>query len=295
MLQNHDAYRNWADAKEIFHQLEAYFQRFQKGKSWYKIPIQRMEANCAARPEEIWTWLNYFERSNLRPPTQQVVECVQEKIREQAYSNVYALMQDLQEANKRCEEVHEMAEIYLEFGLAAYQLGNNYFAIDLLGNAVQNFYPGIGSYHKEVVARCMLGAVEWLQKPSNSQAAGHWLHCIEEFENLRGLADRDCLQEKEQWYVQHRNFLWAALLEQRKQNPKPLDPDSHIPEEDGPQPASSTPNGRKTNTYHDLLIEVKWDRAIADRLIEFERKKSPAADRNELINRSIERLLRDRI
>jgi len=40
-------------------------------------------------------------------------------------------------------------------------------------------------------------------------------------------------------------------------------------------------------------MKVQWDRAIADRLIEFERKKAPTADRNEWIKRAIERWDRD--
>lgn len=289
MLQNHDAYRNWAHAKEIFRQLEISFQRFQNGDTWYKVPLWRMRVSCATRPEEIWTWLNYFERSSLAPSTQRIVEGVQEKIRAQGYSNIYALMQDLQEALRRCEGVHERAEINLEFGLAAYQMGNTYFAIDLLNDAVRWFYPGIGSYHKEAVACCMLGAMECLHNPGNSQVVGHWMHCAEEFEKLRVRAERDHLEEKEQWYAHHRDLLRAVLLEQHKQNPSIKNGSGFS------QQGSFTPYCKKINTYHDLLMEVGWDRAMADRLIEFERKKAPAADRTELINRVLERLRRDSI
>jgi tetratricopeptide (TPR) repeat protein len=162
MHQNHDAYRNCADAKEIFRQRQILFQHFPVEEAWYKNRIWEMEVGLASRPEEIWTWLNYFERSSLKPLTQHIVECVQDKIRGQAYQNVYALMQDLQEANRQSEGVYESAEIYLEFGLAVYQLGNTHFALELLRKAVQNFCPGIGSFHKQVIARCMLGAVEWM-------------------------------------------------------------------------------------------------------------------------------------
>jgi hypothetical protein len=39
---------------------------------------------------------------------------------------------------------------------------------------------------------------------------------------------------------------------------------------------------------------VRGDRSVADRLIDLERKKSPTANLDELIERAIERLLRDR-
>src|SRR5215207_1438534 len=160
MLQNHEAYRNWAEAKRIFKQCQMPSQSASQAEDWYKDPIWHMEVDLVERPEEISTWLNQFERSSLRPLTEEVVNCAREKISQHAYQSIYVLMQDLQEATRRSERVFERAEIYLEFGLATYQMGNSHFAIELLRKAVQNFYPGIGSYHKQVIARCMLGRSE---------------------------------------------------------------------------------------------------------------------------------------
>lgn len=292
ILQNHKAYISWDEARKTFRQRELIFQHLPNERDWYKNRIWQMGVELVERPEEIWTWLNHFERSSLRPPTQQVVKCVQKKIRQQAYSNIYALMQDLQEANRQSEEAYERAEIHLEFGQAVYQMGNTHVAIELLRKAVLNFYPGFGSYHKQVVARCMLGAVEWMQESSYKQAVTDWTRCIDEFEKLRWWADRDNCQEKEEWYAQHRDILRAALLE-RVKPPTQSDPGNDLPEENGPEPPPSTPNEKETDPYQDLLIKVRWDRAIADRLIELERKKAPTADRNELIQRAIARWLRD--
>jgi tetratricopeptide (TPR) repeat protein len=293
MAQNHDAYGNCAEAKEIFQQRQILFQHFPVEEAWYKNRLRQMKVDLAARPEEIWTWLNHFEHSSLKPPTRQIVECVHDKIRGQVYQNVYALMQDLQEANRQSEEVHEKAEIYLEFGLAIYQFGNAHFAVELLRKAVQNFYPGIGSYHKQVIARCMLGAVEWMEVTSHKQAFQDWKRCIEEFEDLRRWADRDNLPKKVEWYAQHREILGAALLARRKQEPRPTDPDTEFPEESGPHTPPPTPGSQNTNLYQDLLAMVRGDRAMAERLIEFERNKVPDADRNEWIRRAIERWIRD--
>jgi hypothetical protein len=287
--QNHDAYRNWADAREIFRKREPLFQHFPKEKSWYQNRVRYMEIKSAMRSEEIWTWLNYFEPSNLRTPTKQFVDRVQEKIRQQAYSNVYALMQDLQEADRRSETLYEKAENYLEFGLAMYQMGNVYYAIELLRKSVRYFHPGVGTYHKQVVARCMLGALEWMQRASHDQAKADWMRCIDEFEKLRGLADRDNCQDKEKWYARQRDILRVALFEKCNEEPKPPNPESGIPEEPQPEPPPWTPTNQKPDLYNELLMKVRWDRAIADRLIEFERKKAPTADRNEWIKRAIER------
>ena len=283
MSQNHAAYANWADARKLFEKRKLLFQNFPEEKTWYKNRIRRMSMDLVNHPEEIWTWLNWFELPCLRPPTRQIIDGMQEKIRQHSYSNVYALMTDLQEANRRSQELYERAEIFLEFGLAIYQMGNTHFAMDLLRKSVINFFPGVGVYHKQTVARCMLGAIEWLDELSCNQAEADWVRCIEEFEKLRSLASRDNLELKRDWYTERCASLYESLLEHRRQAPKPFSP--------GPQ--QSTCPGQRTYSYQDLLIKVRWNRGIADRLIEFERKNAPALDRNEHIRRAIERWERD--
>lgn len=295
MHKNHDAYRNYDEARGLFQRRQILFQHFPEEDAWYRHQIRQMNVDLAARPEEVWTWLNYFEPSSLRPPTRQIVEAVHDKIRAQAYQSPYALMQDLQEANRQCEGVYERAEVYLEFGMALYQLGNTHFAIELLRKAVQYFYPGIGSFHKQVIARCMLGAVEWMQTSCHHQAAADWKRCVEEFDILRRWADRDNLPKKVEWYTQHGEILHAALLERRQEEPRSKDIEDDFPDESGPipQPQPSAPNSQNTNAYQDLLAMCKGDRELAERLIEFERRNAPTADRNELIQRAIERWIRD--
>lgn len=292
MRQNHDAYRSWAEAKKVFKQCQDPFQRPSNGKDWYQDPIWQMEVELVARPEEMSTWLNRFEPSSLRPQTGQIVNQARKKIRQGAYPNIYVLIQDFQDAYRRSEQVSERAEIYLEFGLATYQMGNSHFAIELLRKAVLSFYPGIGTYHKQVVARCILGAVEWLHKSSHNQAAADWLRCVDEFETLQELADRYNFHEQKEWYDYHCDILRAALLEWVKP-PDTREPNNSPPEENDARPLSSWPNPGKTDLYQELLSKVDWDSAMADRLIEYERKRAPTADRNELIRRAIERWDRD--
>jgi hypothetical protein len=138
----------------------------------------------------------------------------------------------------------------------------------------------------------MLGALEWMQKPCHNQAAADWLRCVDDFENLRELAERDNFPQKEAWYAQHCDILRTALLEWVKP-PAQIDPDNDLAEENGSQPHSVPSNPGKTDPYQELLAKVDWDRAMADRFIEFERKKAAIVDRNELIRRAIESLIRD--
>jgi tetratricopeptide (TPR) repeat protein len=214
MLHNHAAYSNWDKARKLFQKQQIFFQQSALDVEQHKSRIRRMEVQLAARPEESMTWLNLFEESSLRLPVESVVKCVREKVRKQECQNSYELMQDFQEANRRSKNVYERAEISLEFGLAIYQLGNVHCAIDLMRKAVQNFYPGVGTYHKQVVARCMLGAMEWMNQPPDAQAEEDWTQTIEGLEKLRTIADRNNDFQRRTWYTDHRRILKEALDEQ---------------------------------------------------------------------------------
>ena len=96
-----------------------------------------------------------------------------------------------------------------------YQMGNIYYPIELLRKSVRYFYLGAGTYHRQVVVCCMLGALEWMQRSSLNEAEADWTCCIDEFEELRGWADRDNCREKKKWYAQHRDILRVALFENR--------------------------------------------------------------------------------
>lgn len=220
MFQNHQAHRNWLEAKQLFEKYRILFKDFPDEKAWYTNRRWEMDIELLARPEEIASWLNCFEGPSLRPETQEIIRKVRKKTRQQAYSNIHALMEDLQQANQYSGGFHETAEIQLEFGLAVYQLRNSYAAIEFLRKAVRNFYPAVGEYHKQVVARCMLGALEWMQQSTARQAFEDWDCCLDEFENLRWDAARDNDDRKEKWYRYQRTVLRAALVERVR----PADP-----------------------------------------------------------------------
>lgn len=292
MLLHQDAHRNWAEAKRLFQRCEGDTQGSVNGDNWYGEPIWQMEVELVARPDEISTWLNRYEPSSLRPPTRQIIDRVRDKTREKAYPSLYVLIQDLQEAVRRSEKMFERGEIYLEFGLAMYNMGNSYFAMELLRKSVRAFHTGVGTDHKQVVARGMLGALEWMHELSSNQAAADWLLCIDEFERLQFWAERDHFSKRAEWYLQRCNILRSALLERVKPSGK-SNPGEKNPTGDSSMSASSPPKWGKSDPYDELLSKVGWDRAMADRLVESERKRAPTADRNELIRRAIEGWIRD--
>jgi hypothetical protein len=69
----------------------------------------------------------------------------------------------------------------------------------------------------------------------------------------------------------------------------------------GKPPTNGSPNAGQAESprttefiYEDLVQLVRGDTAVADRLIDFERKQFPNESREQLINRAIQRLTRDR-
>ena len=182
LVQHYEAYQSWSEAKKLFQQYRVLYQNFPDDANWYGNRLQEMDVELVYRPEEIATWLNHFEGSCLRPPSQQIVDRVRANSRKHAYLNVHALMEDLQEAVKRSEGLYEVAELHLEFGLAVYHLRNIDSAIEFLRHAVRYFHPGLGTYHKQVVAHCLLGAIEWMQESTRQQAATRWIQGVDELE-----------------------------------------------------------------------------------------------------------------
>jgi tetratricopeptide (TPR) repeat protein len=299
--QNHGAYTNCSEAKQCFRERARELRDRPHFVDWYNEWAWQMDLELTAKPEEIYTWLNWFqeETTSLTSSSRQLENFITENIGQQRYSDVYALMRDMQQSSQWSTDIYERAEVSFECGLAAYQMGNLGLAIELLKKAVQNFSPGLGHNHKQVVARCMLGAVEWMHPGLRNQAAISWRRCIEEFRELKVQTDYANNQARPQWYAERIDLLEAALSERlpgsspqgkkpRRPDPPPSAPGSPPPDE-SPGPDTPPPDERDRFSYENLLRKVGGDILTAERLIEYERRRAPNASREELIRRAIER------
>ena len=311
--QNHDAYRNCDAAREFFRRRARELQNRSHLMDWYGAWAWQMDLELAARPEEIYTWLNRFreEPTSLSASSRQLENRITENISQQRYSDVYALMRDIQQLNQWSTVLYERAEVFFECGLAAYQMGNLGLAIELLKKAVLDFSPGLGHNHKQVIARCMLGAIKWLHADLRNQAAVDWRRCIEEFKELMVQTDYANNQVLRQWYAERIALLEAALSERlsggspqgnkpRRPGPPPAEPGAPSPDDSlgssAPPPTGPTPgeNQKGQSRYQYLGTLVGGDRSVVDGCIEYERQRTPNASWEELIERAIERLLKDR-
>lgn len=307
--QHDQAYTNWIEAREIFQDRQLQLQNAPNLRAWYEAWIWQMDLELTAKPEKIYTWLNTFpdNPTSLTASSRQLADSIAENIRQRRYPDVYALIRDIQQINRWSTIIYERAEVFFECGLAAYQLGNLDFAIELLKRAVLEFAPGIGDNHKQVVACCMLGAVEWLKPDTRNQAAVDWRRCIEEFGELMLQTDQRNDQGRRPWYADRIALLEAALSErlpggrppgQKPRRPNPPAPGPNpVPPANGPGPNTPPPSGQNQShqdRYQYLCLLVGGQKDVADRLIEHERSGAPTASRDELIERAIERLIRQR-
>ncbi|HSJ87639.1 MAG TPA: hypothetical protein VK909_10555 [Anaerolineales bacterium] len=333
-FQNDLAYRNWRSAKKLINTRRKFFIRFPYERNWYEEKCRRIEIDLAGKPEEILTWLNLVEGSALTSPSRQLVNAAQEYIRQRKYRDVNAIVGDLQEISTLSRELYERAEVFFECGFFAYQMGNLRYAVELLKKAMAEFSPGKGGSHKQVVARCMLGAMEWMDESRHNQALTDWRRCIEDLDTLRLQADKDNRQSRKKWYADHRDILQAALAERLPHTQPPRERPNAAPAR-SPKPTTHQPIGSEaqetsvaekksqvngapeeepdtkegfqespvhlptaqqhvSERYQDLVVMIGGDRPVADRLIEYERKRFPHESLDKLIERAIQRLLDDR-
>jgi tetratricopeptide (TPR) repeat protein len=213
ILQNPIAYMNWNEARNCFRDRRIFFRHSRVEREWYKDRLRQMEIELATKPEEVFNWLNKpgFGVSKLTMPSEQLVDAIQNKIRQQVYPDVYSLMNDLQDIVKWSRELYEGPEAILVCGLAAYQMGNLSSAAELLEEAVTKFPSTKYNNHEQIIARWMLGAVEWKIKNDQKKTIDRWRRCINDLEDLRQYADQNNMQPQKKWYADRRSILQAAM------------------------------------------------------------------------------------
>jgi tetratricopeptide (TPR) repeat protein len=247
-----------------------------------------MATNLEPTPEQIFGWLNEFEESYLSPTSNQYIDGIDKRISQGTYADAFDLLDDLQQLTRYNGELHERAEVFFESGFAYYRMGYMNLAVDALKHAVLEFPSGKGNNHKQVVARCLLGAMQWHDDCDRNQAIIGWKRCVKELAALRLQADRENKQTKAEWYADQHAVLEAALATRVSQTISRTARSN--------APASQRPSSRSQppDRYSYLVLLVQGDIGVADRLIEYERRNAPDCDRAELIERAIERLLRSR-
>lgn len=126
----------------------------------------------------IFSWLNEFQGSSLTRPDAILVEVIRVKITEARFFEAYQAIEYLKSFVNNRENANERGEIWVECGMAYYDMGNSIEAINSLKSAEKEYPP---ESHEHAVVRWMLGTIQWYFEKDKPEAIKNWKWAIEEF------------------------------------------------------------------------------------------------------------------
>jgi len=219
---NRQACNHWQEAREGFVNLVKESEKLgdKPRLDWYRQQALEMSAELACTAEQGYLWYTWvikiddeeflkkkqvkFERfgrtvkstylrEGLNIMRGKLAKSVEERNYPAANETIHKLLGVVKEQDKS----HEVAEAYLECGLAKYELHEPGEAVRLLEIAVATFHPGTD---RQSLTRWVLGAVQWTTPGLSSQAIKNWSVCIEDMLRLIDEANWKKDLYRLQWY-----------------------------------------------------------------------------------------------
>jgi len=220
--EKEDGHTNWRQACETFkrlgdenlHVYDPVLKSYRSEpikRNWYAEHHRQMVEDLICLPEEIFMWLNKFDRSHLDEVAQQVKQLLLKQLRNRQYTPVYQLIGELQNISKGCEDYLEIPEILVECGLVLYHLGNIEAAIELMDRAGSHYTPHT---HHQAVLLWLSGALSWQIPSKNNQAVMHWETAISFFSDLVIKTDYAGKVEACLWYQEKMEMMLGILNKQ---------------------------------------------------------------------------------
>jgi tetratricopeptide (TPR) repeat protein len=218
--QNWLAFTCWYDARQAFGQLAR--QQEDAGNhanaGWYLNLLERLDMNLAVKPEEAYTWLDYFDPSRLSANALAMVEEIsqlvnQEVLTESDQQNILARVNELNALGTNSVDPLESAEVLVECAMIHYRLAGFSKAAGLLDNAVQIFPP---NSHQQAVTLWLQGLMEWHSLAARGQSIAHGTESHRLFAELAQLSGQSARPEQAAWYTAREDTL-LRILRKRKQ------------------------------------------------------------------------------
>lgn len=156
----------------------------------------------------VFTWLNEFQGSSLTRPDTILRDLMRHKIMVRKFSEAYQVIEYLKSCEKNRVSGFERGEIWVEYGLAYYDMGNLMEAIASLKKA-EIAYPA--GNHEHAVALWMLGTMQWSFENEHAGALMNWKEAIEEFDLMERIAEQEENEEKRNWYCGRINEMEEEL------------------------------------------------------------------------------------
>jgi tetratricopeptide (TPR) repeat protein len=146
---------------------------------------------------DVFSWLNEFQGSGLTRPDTILRDIIRQKITERRFFEAYQVIGSLKSYENNRINSFERGEIWVECGLAFYEMGNSTEAIKSLERAKSEYPP---ESHAHAVVRWMLGTMQWFFEKNNAEAIKNCKRAIEEFRILEEKAEQERRVREKDWY-----------------------------------------------------------------------------------------------
>jgi tetratricopeptide (TPR) repeat protein len=158
----------------------------------------------------VFSWLKIFRGSKLVTPATILRDQIVTNIKNNEFSKAYKKIDYLEACAGELDNIVDCGDIWVEIGMALYQMGNLLKAEEYWKKAV-NDYPAC---HECAVARWLLGTAQWQNDTSHKFAMNNWNATIRGFRELADEAERDRLEDAFNWYEARIPELEKCLAEQ---------------------------------------------------------------------------------
>lgn len=301
-LPNTDsAFASWKRSLRTFEKYRKTNMHVPSTRNWYTATVINMNKDLVTLPQEAFTWINQFEPSRLSPFNRDLVELIDQNVKNGNRDEADRIISVLKEKVNTSPDPLECPEIFAEAGLARFRMREWSLAIRDLKETFRR-YPA--DSHRQESIRWMLGAVQFWARSQMVEALSNWEKSINGFTKLTRQADQNNRGTHKRWYRDRIVFMKGALKAKIAEFSSGDAPDLDARDTAGsrvdvpPSPPPQESDGRESQAHQDryqyLCLLVGGQKDVADRLIEHERSGAPAASRDELIERAIERLIRQR-
>ncbi len=183
---------------------------------WYRDRVEEMRVEMVKTVHEPYHWLNKFEQDPLDPTTRAFVIRLHQAVADGKAATAGAFMELLSQMTREKPALLERPMVQVESGVAAFELGIDELAEELLRKAVSGFSP---QTHRSASVRWMLGVVQFRLAWMRINAFGQWKESLRIFEWLKLKADQSNRQDEVVWYTHTISAMKKALVEMAEEYP----------------------------------------------------------------------------
>jgi SOS-response transcriptional repressor LexA len=166
------------------------------------------DSNFPIKLENAYAWLHRFDASRLSAATKPLVKQMDDACKIGNAVQAWSDIQRLKSLALQLPSEQEVAEVMLECGKTAFEMGYLDESAHLLEDAVQRYH---GHLHHQGVAQWMLGYVYWISQTHHDAGIIAWQSSISSFRRLVGQKYHHDHAIEPKWYMDRLDEMRAAL------------------------------------------------------------------------------------